>query len=101
MKQAARATGAARGGAAKPLPELKVDRTQFGKKVGKHAADFGLNPAKAEHRQWVRDRIDAIVHKYDEVRQGHEIPRVAEETIFLFLLGKAPTWWSPNCPAIL
>jgi hypothetical protein len=66
------------------LPGLKVDSAQFGKKVGKHAEDFGLNPANPSHRKWVRDRIDAIVQRYDEVRQGPWHPRGGGGNDFLF-----------------
>src|SRR5262249_52267905 len=44
----------------KELPKLKVDDEQFGKKVGKHASDFGLDPSKPEDRKAVREKIDDI-----------------------------------------
>ena len=66
------------------LPALKVDSVQFGTKVGKHAGDFGLDPSNPAHRQWIRDRIDTIVQKYDEVRQGPWNPRGGGGKEFLF-----------------
>jgi hypothetical protein len=52
------------------LPGLKMDGGQFGKKVGKHAADFGLDPADANGRAWIAKRIEGIVGEYDEIKQG-------------------------------
>ncbi|MEV4056203.1 putative T7SS-secreted protein [Amycolatopsis sp. NPDC049688] len=52
------------------VPEVKVDGKQFGTKVGKHAQDYGLNPADAESRAWVRQHVDDISRTPNEVRQG-------------------------------
>ncbi|MDT8913753.1 putative T7SS-secreted protein [Amycolatopsis sp. PS_44_ISF1] len=52
------------------VPEVKVDSKQFGTKVGKHAQDYGLNPADAESRAWVRQHVDDISRTPNEVRQG-------------------------------
>lgn len=38
---------------------VKTDK-QFGKKIGKHAIDYGLDPGKAEDRLWMRTMIDTI-----------------------------------------
>ncbi|AUX36278.1 MULTISPECIES: RHS repeat domain-containing protein [Sorangium] len=76
--------GAAKGGPTRPLPELKVDSIQFGKKVGKHAKDFGLDAGNPAHRQWVRERINTVVQQYDEVRQGPWSPRGGGGNDFLF-----------------
>lgn len=43
---------------------------QFGKKVGKHAAEFGLNPASAEDRVEFLDIINDIRNNATEVRTG-------------------------------
>ena len=43
---------------------------QFGKKVGKHAADFGLDPSKAEDREKFQKIIDDIMAKPDNIRIG-------------------------------
>jgi ABC-type cobalt transport system substrate-binding protein len=66
------------------LPGLKIGDKQFGKKVGKHAEDFGLDPGNPSHRQQVRERIETIVGKYDEVRQGAWNPRRGGGSDFLF-----------------
>ena len=51
-------------------PELSINSKQFGKKVGKHAADFGLDASSAADRQAVRSRIEEIYSNPAEVRQG-------------------------------
>lgn len=43
---------------------------QFGRKIGKHARDFGLNPGNAEDRQKMNDIIDNIIDNSDEIRTG-------------------------------
>ncbi len=43
---------------------------QFGKKVGKHASDFGLNPSKESDRIKFQKIIDDIVGNPDEERIG-------------------------------
>lgn len=43
---------------------------QFGKKVGKHAIDFGLDPSKAEDRAKFQKIIEGIVESAEEVRIG-------------------------------
>src|SRR5262249_36206642 len=50
---------------------LQIDSGQFGKKVGKHASDFGLDPASPADRATVRARIEDIVANADEVREGN------------------------------
>jgi len=49
---------------------LKIDSVQFGKKVGKHAEDFGLNPSNVESRNFINDRINNIFDSPTEIRQG-------------------------------
>ncbi|HTN89452.1 MAG TPA: RHS repeat-associated core domain-containing protein, partial [Sorangium sp.] len=83
-KQPASSTGSAKGGPTRPLPELKVDSVQFGKKVGKHAKDFGLDAGNPAHRQWVRERINTVVQQHDEVRQGPWNPQGGGGNDFLF-----------------
>ncbi|WP_437759583.1 RHS repeat-associated core domain-containing protein [Sorangium sp. So ce1389] len=83
-KQPASSTGSAKGGSTRPLPELKVDSVQFGKKVGKHAKDFGLDAGNPAHRQWVRERINTVVQQHDEVRQGPWNPQGGGGNDFLF-----------------
>lgn len=43
---------------------------QFGKKVGKHALDFGLNPADINSRKSMEDIINDIVKNRDEIVHG-------------------------------
>jgi RHS repeat-associated protein len=49
---------------------LIIDGKQFGKKVGKHAEDFGLDKSNPADRQAVRDLINDIYENPDEIRQG-------------------------------
>lgn len=66
------------------LPGVRFNDRQFGKKVGKHAEDFGLDPSNPEHRQLVRGRIESIVGDYDDVRQGPWNPNGGGGDNFLF-----------------
>jgi hypothetical protein len=69
------AAKAAEGGAARNLPELRVDDAQFGKKVAKHARDFGLDPSDPAARDQVRGHIEDAHANPDEVRQGPWNPK--------------------------
>lgn len=51
-------------------PELNINEGQFGKKWGKHAQDYGLNPGDASAQKWFRDKISEVRGSHDEVRQG-------------------------------
>lgn len=64
---AAEATG---GGRKLLTPGLQISEKQFGKKIGKHAVDFGLNPGSAADRSLIRSRIEEIAGGYSELRQG-------------------------------
>lgn len=44
---------------------------QFGKKVGKHAKDFGLDPSNAEDREAFQGIINNIISNADEIRIGY------------------------------
>lgn len=48
---------------------IKTDK-QFGKKIGKHAIDYGLDPGKEEDRLWMRTMIDTICTEAEEVVKG-------------------------------
>lgn len=48
---------------------IKTDK-QFGKKIGKHAIDYGLDPGKAEDRLWMRTMIDTICTEAEETVKG-------------------------------
>lgn len=45
---------------------LKMTDTQFGKKVGKHASDFGMDPSSAEAREQMKQIIYTVVNDADE-----------------------------------
>ena len=51
-------------------PKLSFNENQFGRKIGKHASDFGLNPSVPSSRQFIRDKIVSIVETPDEVRRN-------------------------------
>ena len=51
-------------------PVLQISEQQFGKKAGKHASDFGLNPSSAEDRSTLREIIRDIHDNAEEVRVG-------------------------------
>ncbi|MFE7717810.1 hypothetical protein ACFU44_02080 [Nocardia rhizosphaerihabitans] len=55
-------------------PQMKIDEAQFGDKVGKHAQDYGLDPADANSRAWLRQHFNDIRNNPDEVRQGSYHP---------------------------
>ena len=49
---------------------LKMSDKQFGKKVGKHAGDFGLDPSSPEARDIVKIKANEIYNNSTEIRQG-------------------------------
>lgn len=65
-------------------PPLSIDDGQFGAKVGKHAADFRLDPADPEARAQVRAIINDIHDNFDEVRQGPWNPKGGGGSDYLF-----------------
>jgi RHS repeat-associated protein len=65
-------------------PDLTIDDTQFGKKIGKHARDFGLDPSDPAARQDLRDMIDNIFYNPDEVREGLWNPKGGGGTDYRF-----------------
>jgi hypothetical protein len=50
--------------------EIIVPEDRFGRKVGKHAASFGLDPADPAHRARLRDVIEQIGSSPDRVVEG-------------------------------
>lgn len=52
------------------LPDLAVNSAQFGKKWGKHAQDYGLDPANPAHRELFMRRMQEIHAGPHEVRIG-------------------------------
>lgn len=55
---------------AEKVPGMTISDEQFGKKIGKHASDFGLDPSNPQHREQLRGRIESIAQNPDEVRRG-------------------------------
>jgi Colicin D len=47
-----------------------ISEKQLGRKIGKHAADFGLDPANPAHRAQLRSLIDEIRTSPDRVVEG-------------------------------
>ncbi|NJQ04890.1 polymorphic toxin-type HINT domain-containing protein [Streptomyces lonarensis] len=69
-------------------PNLSINEGQFGKKWGKHAQDYDLNPGDASSRKWFRDRIAEVRTSPDEVRQGPYNPtRGGGEDYFFYRQG--------------
>jgi hypothetical protein len=66
------------------LPELTIEDSQFGQKIGQHARDFGLDPADQEARAFLRGRIEDIRTNFDEVRQGPWNPKGGGGSDYLF-----------------
>ena len=50
---------------------LASKEKQFGKKVGKHAIDFGLDPSKAEDREKFQNIINNIVKSPNRIAEGN------------------------------
>src|SRR5262245_37955616 len=50
--------------------ETKISERQLGRKIGKHAADFGLDPANAVHRAQLCRLITEIIIAPDRVVAG-------------------------------
>ncbi|MCL2772351.1 MAG: hypothetical protein FWD71_03285 [Oscillospiraceae bacterium] len=49
---------------------IKISDKQLGKKVGKHATDYGLNPTDPASRNWIKNKINDIFNSPDEIREG-------------------------------
>jgi Colicin D len=50
--------------------ETRISERQLGRKIGKHAADFGLDPANPVHRAQLRRLIAEITTSPDRVVEG-------------------------------
>ena len=59
---------------------------QFGKKVGKHAKDYGLDPSKAEDRAIFQSIIDDITSNAENVRIGYW--RGQPEDVLFYIKGE-------------
>ena len=49
---------------------MRIADGQFGKKLGKHAVDFGLDPSNPQHREAFRGIIEGIAGSPDKVVSG-------------------------------
>ncbi len=52
------------------LPDMTLEPGQMGRKLGRHAMDWGLDPSNPADRQWIVNRIRDIRSNFDEVRVG-------------------------------
>ena len=52
------------------IGNIIIDDKQLGRKMGKHAQDYGLDPHDENDRIKFREIIDDIVQNYDEIRVG-------------------------------
>ena len=50
--------------------EINIPDEQFGRKLGKHAASFGLDPSRSDHRTRLHDTIKRIGVSPDRVVEG-------------------------------
>jgi hypothetical protein len=66
------------------IPTLTIGNRQWGRKVGKHAQDWGLSPSNPTDRAWVRKRVEDIARNYDEVRQGPWHPGASGGDDYIF-----------------
>lgn len=62
-------------GAVEELPKGEKGDTinpdkQFGRKIGKHAIDFGLDASNPEHREQMQSKINSIINDSDEQVMG-------------------------------
>lgn len=67
------------------VPSLRIPDTQFGKKIGKHAQDYGLDPSDPAARTLLRDRIEQIHGQAEEIRQGPWNPSGSGGAAHLFV----------------
>jgi len=50
--------------------KIKISDEQFGKKVGKHAKDYGLDPGDPASRDFIKNKINDIYNNPAEIREG-------------------------------
>lgn len=75
-----------RGGLNISLQFFASKEKQFGKKVGKHARDFDLNPSDESDREKFQSIIRNIIDNYDEMRIGEW--RGQNEDVLFYVKGK-------------
>lgn len=71
-----------------PLEKLRkggiiITDKQYGKKIGKHARDYGLDPSKKEDRNEMNNIIHKIVYDYDEHVKGEWRGWIGESDFFI------------------
>lgn len=54
----------------RPKSDIIMTDKQFGKKIGKHARDYGLNPSIESDREQMKEIISEIVDHFDDIRSG-------------------------------
>lgn len=62
-----------------------LDWKQFGKKIGKHAADYGYDPSSEDGRQKMLEKIYSIRNNPTEAREGYWRGQVDE--VYFFIQG--------------
>lgn len=50
---------------------INISDKQFGKKIGKHTKEYGLNPQSSKDRKWMRHMILNIVENANDIRKGN------------------------------
>lgn len=68
------------------ITQLTIPDKQYGKKLGKHAQDYGLDPNNKDHRMKFNKIIEDIVNNNDEVRIGSW--RGQEDEVIFFIKGE-------------
>ncbi|MFT2018343.1 hypothetical protein ACMA1D_21260 [Streptomyces sp. 796.1] len=70
-------------------PSLTINEKQFGKKWGRHAQDYGLDPSDASARTWFRTHLANVRNEPDEIRRGPYNPQGGGgEDYFFYRQGK-------------
>ena len=84
IQQAEAAARAHAGEVTRVGPPLEVASGQFGKKLGRHFGDYGLDPSDPAAREWLRRHIGEIWSHPDEVKRGRWNPRGGGGCEYLF-----------------
>jgi len=62
---------------------IDISSEQFGKKIGKHAYDYGLDPNNIDDRAKMNDIINDIVNNHDEIRRGAFRGQIGEVDFYI------------------
>ncbi len=68
------------------IHDIIISDKQFGKKIGKHAKDFGLDASVEADRQKVKNIINDIIINCDEIRIGDWRGQI--ESVYFYIKGK-------------